>query len=97
MQYVHKVKANESLREICQKYGVLKQDLLLSNNVREGDISEGLLLLVSVPDGIRYVVKPFDTIKKIADKFGLNENDILRFNNIKEIFLGQIIYLPTEQ
>lgn len=94
MQYVHKVKKNESLRSICQKYSVLKGDLLTANNVVEEDIHEGLLLFVEVPDGIRYVVKPFDTVQKIADRYGITLDEILKFNNIKEIFLGQIIYLP---
>lgn len=96
MQYIHKVKKNESLRGICQKYSILKDDLLAANNITEEDVLEGLLLCVEVPDGVRYVVKPFDTVQKIADKFGVSANEILSFNRIKEVFLGQIIYLPLD-
>lgn len=94
MQYIHKVKGNECLRDICGKYSVLKQDLLIANNLSEEDICEGVLLFVEVPDGTRYVVKPFDTAATIAKKFGLTEEEVLQFNKIKEVFLGQIIYLP---
>lgn len=94
MQYIHKVKSNESLRDICGKYSVLKQDLLATNNLSEEDICEGVLLFVEVPDGTRYVVKPFDTVTTIAKKFRLSEEEILHFNKIKEVFLGQVIYLP---
>ena len=65
-----------------------------ANNLAEEDIKEGVLLFVSVPDGRRYVVKPFDTTRKIAEKFEVSEAAILEFNNIKQIFLGQIIYIP---
>ncbi len=76
------------------KYSVCEEELLSANNLAEEDIKEGVLLFVSVPDGRRYVVKPFDTIRKIAEKFEVSEAAILEFNNIKQIFLGQIIYIP---
>ncbi len=94
MQYIHKVKKEESVRDICVKYSVCEEELLSANNLVEEDIKEGVLLFVSVPDGRRYVVKPFDTIRKIAEKFEVSEAAILEFNNIKQIFLGQIIYIP---
>ncbi len=94
MQYIHKVKKEESVRDICVKYSVCEEELLSANNLAEEDIKEGVLLFVSVPDGRRYVVKPFDTIRKIAEKFEVSEAAILEFNNIKQIFLGQIIYIP---
>lgn len=94
MQYIHKVKKEESVRDICVKYSVSEEELLSANNLAEEDINEGVLLFVSVPDGRRYVVKPFDTIRKIAEKFEVSETSIMEFNNIKQIFLGQIIYIP---
>lgn len=94
MQYIHKVKNEESVRDICIKYSVCEEELLATNNLSLEDVKEGVLLYVSVPDGRRYVVKPFDTLSKIADKFEVSEKDILEFNNIKQIFLGQIIYIP---
>lgn len=94
MQYIYKVKKDDSLKDICIKYSVFADDLLNSNNLEEEDIKEGVLLYISVPNGRRYVVKPFDTIEKIAEKFEVNSEDILEFNNIKQLFLGQIIFIP---
>lgn len=95
MQYVHKVKKGECLEDICKKYSVYKEDLLSINNVQSEDLKEGVLLFVDIPDGIRYVVKPFDTLSKIAEKFNVSENDILSFNNIEQIFLGRVIFIPN--
>ena len=89
MQYIHKVKKEESVRDICVKYSVCEEELLSANNLAEEDIKEGVLLFVSVPDGRRYVVKPFDTIRKIAEKFEVSEAAILAFNNIKQLLSAQ--------
>lgn len=96
MQYIHKVKRGESLREICVKYSVFGEDLLATNNLGEEDLREGVLLVVDIPEGERYVVKPFDNLDKIANKFGTDKEAIMQFNNIKEVFLGQIIFIPNK-
>ena len=51
-------------------------------------------MVIDIPEGKRYVVKPFDTIAKIADKFKTTEEKLMQFNNISQVFLGQIIYIP---
>lgn len=94
MLYIYKVKKDESLQDVCIKYSVFKDDLLSLNNIAEENVREGLLLVIDIPDGKRYVVKPFDTITKIANKFNIPEKEILDFNNISQIFLGQILYIP---
>lgn len=96
MQYIHKVRRDESLREICVRYSVYGEDLLSLNNLSEEDIREGVLLVVDIPEGERYVVKPFDNLDKIANKFQTSKDAIMQFNNIKEVFLGQIIFIPNK-
>ena len=94
MLYIHRVKKDESLKEICVKYSVFCEDLLHLNNITEENVKEGLLMVIDIPEGKRYVVKPFDTIAKIADKFKTTEEKLMQFNNISQVFLGQIIYIP---
>ena len=94
MLYIHRVKKDESLKDICVKYSVLCEDLLHLNNITEENVKEGLLMVIDIPEGKRYVVKPFDTIAKIADKFKTTEEKLMQFNNISQVFLGQIIYIP---
>lgn len=95
MQYIHKVKKSESAEDICKIYHILKSQLLNENNVGEENIKEGLLLYINIPDGIRYVVKPFDNLQKIAEKFGKSVEEITTFNKVEQIFMGQIIYIPN--
>ncbi|MDE6967069.1 MAG: LysM peptidoglycan-binding domain-containing protein [Clostridia bacterium] len=95
MQYIHKVRKNESVNEICSYYSIMRDDLLTINNITEDNIKEGLLLFIDIPEGIRYVVKPFDNISKIAEKFGVTVDNLREFNNLSEVFLGQIIYIPN--
>jgi len=97
MLYIYKVKKDESLQDVCIKYSVFKDDLLSLNNITEENVREGLLLVIDIPDGKRYVVKPFDTITKIANKFNISEKEILDFNNISQIFLGQILYIQISK
>lgn len=94
MLYIHRVKKDESLKDICVKYSVFSEDLLHLNNITEENVKEGLLMVIDIPEGKRYVVKPFDTIAKIADKFKTTEEKLMQFNNISQVFLGQIIYIP---
>lgn len=94
MQYVHRVNDKESLRDICAKYGVFSADLLRDNKVSEDNVRRGLLLLINVHEGVRYVVKPFDNLNKIANKFKIKAEDIAAFNDVSEVFMGQVIYLP---
>ena len=97
MLYIHRVKKDESLKDICVKYSVFCEDLLHLNNITEENVKEGLLMVIDIPEGKRYVVKPFDTITKIANKFNISEKEILDFNNISQIFLGQILYIPISK
>ncbi len=94
MLYIHRVKKDESLKDICVKYSVFSEDLLHLNNITEENVKEGLLMVIDIPEGKRYVVKPFDTLAKIADKFKTTEEKLMQFNNISQVFLGQIIYIP---
>ena len=95
MLYIHRVKKDESLKDICVKYSVFSEDLLHLNNITEENVKEGLLMVIDIPEGKRYVVKPFDTLAKIADKFKTTEEKLMQFNNISQVFLGQIIYIPN--
>ena len=83
------------MRDICMKYQVLSEDLLMLNNITEENIKEGLLLVIDIPEGKRYVVKPFDNLSKIAQRFNKTESEIMEFNKITQVFLGQIIYIPN--
>ena len=94
MLYIHRVKKDESLKDICVKYSVFFFFFLHLNNITEENVKEGLLMVIDIPEGKRYVVKPFDTIAKIADKFKTTEEKLMQFNNISQVFLGQIIYIP---
>lgn len=94
MQYIHKVKDGESIEDICKIYHILKADILAQNNVGETNIKAGLLLFVDIPNGTRYVVKPFDSLDKISQKFGKSSREIANFNKIEQVFIGQIIYIP---
>lgn len=96
MKYIYEVKENENLKDICAKYFADCNQVLKDNFIKEENIRPGLLLLIQVKDGERYVVKPFDTLEKIANNFGVSQDDIKNYNNIKQVFLGQIIYLPPQ-
>jgi len=93
MLYIYKVKKDESLQDVCIKYSVFKDDLLSLNNITEENVREGLLLVIDIPDGKRYVVKPFDTITKIITtvimKRIIISDHILSLNHILEASIPQ--------
>lgn len=44
---------------------------------------------------IHYKIKWGDKLNIIADKFGLTSEEIMYINRINEIYVGQIIIIPT--
>ena len=92
--YIYRVGKDEKLEDIAAKFGISMSALLHDNNCVSEQIDEGIRLLINMPEGREYIVKPFDTIASVALKFGKSENYIKENNNIDgEIFIGQKLYI----
>ncbi len=92
---IHKVGKGEGAEEVARKYGVSKAKLLKDNNCRAEQVEEGVRLLIMLPQGEEYVVKPFDTLSGVARAFGVSEGYIAENNALSstELFIGQKLYI----
>lgn len=95
MKYIYFVEENDTIESIAEKYKLKVKDILEFNKMTESDIQAGAVLVINKIEGVRYVVRPFDTLDKIAQKHGVSKETICKHNKLKDVFLGQVIYIPT--
>ncbi len=77
------VKDGDTLASIADAYGVSKDHIRWSNDMKEEDVEEGDTLLIPSVDGIVYKVKDGDTIEDLADKYGSNKDEIIAYNDLE--------------
>ena len=97
MKYLHKVRKGESLASICTRYEVQTRDILRYNNLTREGVAAGVILCIDKMDEIRHIVRPFESIDKISNKYGVSTERIRQFNNITNVFVGEIIYIPSDK
>ncbi len=95
MKYLHKVRNGESLNSISNRYEVATREVLNDNNITREAVREGLILCINKINEKRHIVKPFETLDKISAKYSVSKEKIRQFNKITEVFVGEIIYIPS--
>ena len=86
-----RVKENDDINSICQKYNSNKQNILRNNP--ELEMYSGEFIKVNVNDYISHFVKPAETLEYIARIYNKNKEKILQENNLnsEKLFIGQCI------
>lgn len=96
MKILYRV-TDETAESLAAKFSLPKHELLKTNKTTADKIRRGKIVLIDKKDGVPYVVRPFDTIEKIAAKHDIDANAIREHNGIIEVFLGEIIYIPSKK
>lgn len=88
---------NESINDIAARCDLSVSEILRINNISIDSVKPGKILIVEKRYGTRYVVRPHDTLANIAAAHGVSVDKIKTHNRINDIFLGEVIYLPTAE
>ncbi len=95
---VYVVRADDSLSQIAEMYGVTANTILWANDLgRGGVIHEGQVLVILPVAGVKHKVVKGDTLQSITKKYGADLEEVLTFNNLEEgssLALGQEIIVP---
>ncbi len=89
--FIYKVKENETLLDISNKFKVLESKLMLDNSLTSKTLLKGDLLYISTQNALIYVVKPLENINTIAKKLNVTKEQLIEKNNLKStnLFIGQ--------
>ncbi|MDD4839620.1 MAG: LysM peptidoglycan-binding domain-containing protein [Clostridia bacterium] len=94
MYIVHKVTCGETIAQIARDNHCTTSKIKKLNGI--SSTSEGERLLIELLEGTPYIVKPFDTLSKIAEVFGVSEQELCQLNGVNEVYVGEVIVLPTQ-
>lgn len=89
--FTYRVAENEDIFDICKKFNIAPQKLILLNSLTENPKQNSLLYLVRSFNTRLYQVTIFDSLKTISERFNISEQEILEKNAISYIFPFQII------
>lgn len=96
---IHIKQECEKLKDIAEKYGVSEENLRMTNELYDGEPTDGEELLILIPTR-SYTVQHGDTPDRIALRFGVSKNDIYSQNPWfidKALTTGQKISLKCGQ
>ncbi|MDQ5957084.1 MAG: hypothetical protein QG614_58 [Patescibacteria group bacterium] len=93
---VYEVKDKDTLSDIAKLFDVSKNTIAWANDIKNGVVKPGEILIILPIDGVKHTVKKGDTLASIAKKYKADKVDIEEFNNIKdgELALGEEIVIP---
>lgn len=95
MKYLYRIQEGESLSEIAERCNCTVYDILNDNALTVEQAVTGIIITINSRNGMRYVVAPYENIENIAKKYNISADSIRKYNNIEEVFLGEVIYLPS--
>ena len=89
--FIYKVKKEETLTTIANKFKVLERDLIIDNNLSSTMLEEGDVLYISGENTLIYVVKPLENLETISKKLNVDKQVIIEKNKLKtkNLFIGQ--------
>ena len=93
----YKIKKNDNLWEIAQKYGINYRLIIKTNQITSPDrLLPGKIIKIPNRKGFFYKVKKGDTLSEISLKHEIDLKKIIKINNIRKskIFIGEKIFLP---
>jgi len=92
---IHKVKKDETLLQVSNKYKIPPR-LIINDNYLNEEIYEGQRLVISPILGTAYVVKPSDSLDDVANKFNIDKEKILKDNKISAIYPFMTLIIKTD-
>ena len=89
--FIYKVKQNETLLDVSNKFKVLESELMNDNCLTNKTLLKGDLLYISSQNALIYVVKPLENLNIIARKLNVTKQQLVEKNHLKteNVFIGQ--------
>ena len=95
---VYEVKANDTLSEIADMFGVSVNTIIWANNLSsKNDVHKGDILIILPVSGVEKTIVKGDTLKSIAKKYGADATEIAQFNGLDitaPLAIGSTIIIP---
>lgn len=95
---VYTVRKGDSISAIAKMFGVSVNTIMWANDLKNGIIREGQVLVILPLNGVRHIVKKGDTLASIAKSYKGDVDEIADFNNISASSLldvGEEILVPN--
>ncbi|MDR2730497.1 MAG: M23 family metallopeptidase [Treponema sp.] len=93
----YRVQKGDSVSLIAQKFGISKDAVIASNEIRNARrLQEGAVLRIPNIDGIPHIIKNGDNLSKISTHYNVPLEVILDVNDISSdtIQTGEILFIP---
>lgn len=84
------VAPGDSLYTIAHTYNSTVANILRFNNISNPNLifpGKNIIIPLSPPEAIIYLVKPGDTVYRIAQKYGTSVKNVIQFNYLAPPFL----------
>jgi len=94
---VYTVHPGDSLSEIAQMFNVSTKTIMWANDIQDGKISPGQVLLILPITGIRHTVARGETLASVAKKYKGDVEEITQYNDLSagsSLAVGSVIIIP---
>lgn len=95
---VYEVKDGDTMGEIAQMFGVTQNTILWANDIKNGKLIPGDVLIILPVSGVKHVVKKGDTVDSLAKKYKADTRDIIAYNNLSsanaDLSIDETIIIP---
>lgn len=95
---VYTVRKGDSISAIAKMFEVSVNTIMWANDLKNGVIREGQVLVILPVNGVRHIVKKGDTLASIAKSYKGEINEIADFNNLSvssPLVVGEEILVPN--
>jgi len=67
----------------------------LGYEISQNEINKDDVVLLSLKNGKRHIVRPLEKLQEIANRYSVSINDIIKQNNLKteKLYIGQILWV----
>lgn len=94
---VYTVHAGDTLSGIAHMFDVSVNTIMWANDLKNGTIREGQVLVILPITGVRYEVKEGDTLASIAKKYNADVKEVARYNDLPNnatLAAGNTVIIP---
>ncbi len=94
---VYTVHPGDTLSEIAQMFNVSVKTIVWANDLQNGKINPGQVLVILPITGIRHTVLKGETLASITKKYKGNADEIMQYNDVEEggaLAVGSTIIIP---
>lgn len=93
---VYTVHPGDTLSEIAQMFDVTVKTIVWANDIQNGKINPGQVLVILPITGIRHTVEKGETLASIAKKYKGDADEIAQYNDLSggKLAVGDVVIIP---